>query len=512
MGDEKIELLKPKGPAKWNKRSAFILAAIGSAVGLGNVWRFPFVCYENGGGAFLIPYLVAIITAGIPLMILEFSLGHKMASGAPISFGKAHKKSEWVGWVMVIVGFIITVYYAVIMSWCFNYVFQAVNSLGWGDSPGEFFNQTLLQITDGPGSIGGLSWPLVIGLVLTWGAIYFAIRKGARSVGKVVLLTVPLPWLLLVVMSIRGATLEGSAAGLNYFLNPDWSALLDPSVWLSAYGQVFFSFSLAFGVMITYASYLPRKADINNNAVIISLSDAATSFLAGLTVFATLGFLAQSGHQSVGEVMTAGPGLVFAVYPTIFNQMPFWPGFFAAIFFIMLLLLGIDSAFSLVEAKAEAWITKLGLRRKPTLLVICTIAMLMGLFFATGSGLYWLDIVDNFLNKFGLILGGLFECIVLGWLYGSKKLREYANKQSEIRIGRWWDFLIKYFTPLILIVTFGLDLYRTISEGYGGYPDWAVFVGGWCVVALIFILSFLFSRIRTRKREGADLEGGEADA
>ncbi len=501
------KLLDSGPPAKWNRRSAFILAAIGSAVGLGNVWRFPFVCYENGGGAFLIPYLVALLTAGIPLMILEFSLGHKMASGAPMSFFKARKNAEWVGWLMVLVGFVITAYYAVIMSWCFNYLFQSF-SLGWGSDPSGFFTDKLLHLSSGPDELGGLNWPLVAGLALTWIAIYFAIRKGAKSVGKVVLVTVPLPWLLLLILAVRGTTLEGAGAGLNYFLNPDWSKLLDPGVWLAAYGQIFFSLSLAFGVMITYASFLPRKSDINNNAIIISLSNCATSFLAGITVFSTLGFLATGAHQTVAGVMASGPGLVFAVYPAILNQLPFWPGFFAAIFFIMLLTLGIDSAFSLVEASAEAWVNKLGLKRKPVLITVCIIAFAFGLLFATDGGLYWLDIVDNFINKFGLILGGLFECIVLGWLYGARKLREYANRDSEIKTGRWWDFLVKYFTPAILVVTFGMDLVKTITEPYGGYPDWALFAGGWGVVALVFVLSFVFMRLRTNKNRALAGEGG----
>ncbi len=503
----KPKLLDSGSPVKWNRRSVFILAAIGSAVGLGNVWRFPFVCYENGGGAFLIPYLVALLTAGIPLMILEFSIGHKMAAGAPFSFFKARKNSEWVGWLMVLVGFVITAYYAVIMSWCFNYLFQSF-SLGWGSDPGTFFSEKLLRVSEGPGQLGGLNWPLVLGLGLTWIAIYFAIRKGAKSVGKVVLVTVPLPWLLLLILAVRGVTLEGAGAGLNYFLNPDWSKLLDPGVWLAAYGQIFFSLSLAFGVMITYASFLPRKSDISNNAVIISLSNCATSFLAGITIFSTLGFLAVGGHHTVAGVMESGPGLVFAVYPTILNQLPFWPGFFAAIFFIMLLTLGIDSAFSLVEASAEAWIKKLGLKRKPVLITVCVIAFTFGLLFATEGGLYWLDIVDNFINKFGLILGGLFECFVLGWLYGARKLREFANRNSEIKIGRWWDFLIKYFTPVILVVTFSMDLFRTITEPYGGYPNWALFVGGWGVVALVFVLSFVFMRIRANNKEALAAPGG----
>ena len=199
---------------RWDSRTGFVLAAVGSAVGLGNVWRFPYICYKNGGGAFLIPYLVALLTAGIPLLILEYALGHKMQAGAPKSFENVSEKSGYIGWWAVFAGFGIVTYYAVIMAWCFGYLIHSL-SVAWGANAESFFHGTFLQLSSGPGDLGSIRWPVLAGLAATWISILLIIHKGVKSVGKVVLVTVPLPLLLLVIMVIRGVTLPGAAEGLR---------------------------------------------------------------------------------------------------------------------------------------------------------------------------------------------------------------------------------------------------------------------------------------------------------
>ncbi|MBN1755052.1 sodium-dependent transporter, partial [bacterium] len=272
---------------RWNNRFSFIMAAVGSAVGLGNVWRFPFVAYKSGGGAFLIPFFIALFTAGIPLMILEYAIGQKMQGSAPFSFFKAsakisHKKPfslipssddvearqfhpnwEWVGWWALLVGSVISFYYAVIMSWAWNYLFHSI-SVSWHGDEANFFYNTFLRLSEGPGHLGGISIPVVLGLALTWVLIYWIICKGVARVGKVVLITVPLPVILMIILVIRGLTLPGAMTGLSYYLTPDFAKLADPNVWLAAYSQVFFSLSLGFGIMIAYASYMPKYSEITN--------------------------------------------------------------------------------------------------------------------------------------------------------------------------------------------------------------------------------------------------------
>ena len=485
---------------RWSNRIVFLLAAIGSAVGLGNVWRFPYVCYQNGGGAFLIPYFVALITAGIPLMILEYGIGQMMDSSAPLSFAKIKERYEWVGWWALLIGFIVMAYYTVIMSWCFSYLIYSLD-LNWGDSAQNFFFKNFLGLSAGHKYIGGIRLPIFLGLIVTWFCIFLCIIKGAKSVGKVVMITVPLPVICLGILVIRGLTLPGAMGGLKFYLTPNFKILLRPSVWLAAYSQVFFSLSLGFGVLIAYASYLPKKSDIVNNAFITSLADAGISFFAGFAVFSTLGYLAQSIGVGVKEVVTSGPGLAFVTYPTIIRLLPFGASFFGVLFFIMLLTLGIDSAFSLVEAVVAGGIDKWGISRKKANILVCIMAFLSGLIFTTQAGLYWIDVVDHFITNFGLVMIGLAECIIIGYVLGAEKIRKYINENSDFPIGTWWSILIKIVTPLILVVLILKSLWNEIKIPYEGYPQWVLFIGGWGVVVLAIIIAYLLMKMRAKNKE-----------
>ncbi len=480
---------------RWSHRSAFILAAIGSAIGLGNIWRFPYVCYKYGGGAFLIPYLIALFTTGIPLMILEFSLGHKMNAAAPTAFAKVKKKYEWIGWFALGVSFVITCYYAVIMGWAANFLKFSLTQ-EWGQTYAEtkeFFNGDFLGLSKSVGHFGSIKGWIVLALVFCWIWILASVWEGAKTVSKVVYVTVLVPWAILIIFMIRGLTLPGAMEGLRYYLTPDFSALLNLEVWAAAYTQAFFSLTLGFGVMIAYASFLPRKTDLVNNAIIICLADAATAFVSGIVVFSTLGFYAGQESKAVADVVASGPGLAFVTYPAIINALPA-PRLFGALFFLMLLTLGIDSAFSLVEAVSAGILNKWKLSRKKVNFGIASIALVIGLVFCTGSGLYWLDIVDRFMNNFGLIIVALLECVVLGYFYNLEELRQYANSNSEIKVGRWWNFLIKIVTPLVLLVLLTYEIIDRIKGSYGDYPRWAEFVGGWLVLLLIAVVALLMAR------------------
>jgi len=269
----------------WGTRGAFVLAAIGSAVGLGNLWGFPYKLYSFGGGAFLIPYIIALILVGIPVMILEFSIGHYTQRAAPDAFKRGHKRFEIAGWWGIILAFVIITYYPVILAYCFSFLWYSIvgifngGELPWAGKGIEgvanakgFFADTYLGQTEGP-ALGAIRLNIVWPLIITWVTMYFCIFKGVRLVGRIVWLTVPLPWLMLLILAVRGLTLEGSMQGLVYYLDPVWSELAKPITWRYAFGQVFFSLSLAYGVMVTYASFLHRKSDLNNNAAIISIAD-----------------------------------------------------------------------------------------------------------------------------------------------------------------------------------------------------------------------------------------------
>ena len=480
----------------WDSRFAFIMAAIGSAVGLGNVWRFPYICYESGGGAFLIPYFVALFTAGIPLMILEFSVGHWARSSPPEAFKKIGKKWEWMGWWAVLVPFVIALYYVAVMAWCFSYMIYSLD-LRWGANA-ELFFKNFLGDTGSPAILGGVSVPVFLGLIVVWLCVFLILYKGVHRIGKIVVITVPLPTILLILLTIRGLTLPGAIEGISYYLTPNFSRLLDVNVWLAAYAQVFFSLGVAQGIMITYASFLKKKSDITNNAVIISLADAGTSFLAGFTVFSVVGYLAASQGVGITELGIGGPTLTFITYPTAISLLPFAAAFFGMIFYIALLTFGIDSAFSMVEPIVSGIHGKWKISKARATGIMCIVGFLISLIFATGSGLHWLDIADHFIANFGLVMIGLVECLILGWMYKLSKLRDHANKTSELHLGRWWDYLIKFAIPFVLFILLAAAVINNIINPYLGYPWWIIVLGGVAPCLSIFLLSFVFMKIKKR--------------
>ena len=511
----------------WGSRSSFVLAAVGSAVGLGNLWGFPYKVYANGGGAFLIPYVLAMGLIGIPLLILEFSLGHMTQRAAPNAFRAASRRTEPIGWWGTILSFIIITYYAVILAWCLSYLIVCVQGifsggeLPWANKGVEgvknYFKFTYRnawtdkELAAGTGTkawaLGALRMPIVWSLIAVWALMYLCIFRGVKAVSKVVLLTVPLPWIMLLILTVRGLTLPGAGRGLAFYLEPNWADLLKPETWRWAFGQMFFSMSLAFGVMITYASFLHRKSDINNNAAIIGLADMGTSFIAGVAIFATLGGMSYAtsltGHPvAVENVVASGPDMSFKAFPYVLAQLPY-SAWFGAIFFIALITLGIDSAFSITESVLASLIDKTGWNRNLTLIALSLVGFGVGLAYCTRGGLSWVGAMDNFIcGPFGIALLGLLECLVLGWTYRIGRLREHANELSDWKVGRWWDVIIRYVAPVVLSALFVWSLLDQASTKQGlirdsaGDLNWPVIVGlGFAILApvLSVVLSFIRS-------------------
>ena len=472
------------------------MAAVGSAVGLGNVWRFPYVAYTSGGGAFLIPYFVALFTAGIPMLILEMGIGQRMQKGAPLAFGAIRKPLQWFGWWAAGLSAGIVIYYSTILAWSWVYLWHSL-TLPWGDKPEVFFVENVLQRSSGPGELG---WPvlsLVIGMAITWLTIYLILRKGVRNVSKVVMVTVPLPMLLLLVLLIRGLTLPGAMDGIRFFLTPDFSKLTDIRIWLRAYGQIFFSLSLASGVMIGYGSYLGKKAEITNSAFITGLANCGTSFFAGFVVFSMLGYLAKVQGVPVSDVTASGTGLAFVAFPTAISQLPALNSLFGLIFFIALLTLGIDSAFALQEAFTTGFYDKWHISPQKLAGIFVLFAFPVSLLFVTRGGFYWFDIVDKWICDFGLVISGLIQCLAVGFLYPIHEFRDYLNAQSEIRVGKLWIWALRYITPGILVVILVGNLSQEITEKYAGYPRWATLIGGWGTLLFWVILGYLLWKRRS---------------
>ncbi|UUV17915.1 sodium-dependent transporter [Fusobacteria bacterium ZRK30] len=484
---------KEENRGQWGSRSGFILAAIGSAIGLGNIWRFPYVAASNGGGAFLIPYLIALFTAGIPLLILEFAMGHKIRSSVPGVFAKLNRKYEALGWFQTLISFFIATYYVVIIGWSFSYLFFAFTG-AWGTDTKAFLFGDYLQLTDSPMNLGGLNLKVAAPVLLVWGINYGVLRLGIKNgLEKANKIFMPLLVVALLIIVVRGVTLPGAMAGLDYFFTPDFSKLTDPKVWLAAYGQIFYSLSICFSIIIAYASYLPRKSDIVNNAFMTGLGNCSFSLISGIGVFSILGFMAQTQGVSVAEVSTAGVGLAFIVFPEAINQLPGMNGLIGGIFFSTLIFAGLSSSMSIMEAVVAAISDKFKLTRVQALNRFTLASGALSLLVATNGGLYVLDIVDYATNQYGIVIAGILELVILGWVFNLESVRVYVNELSDFTVGKWWVWAIKG-TSFILVVMLALKIKGEIISPYGGYSLTALGVYGLGVMIIMTIGAFILTK------------------
>jgi NSS family neurotransmitter:Na+ symporter len=493
------------GREQWGTRAGFILAAIGSAVGLGNIWRFPYVAYENGGGAFFLPYLFALLTAGIPLLIMEFTLGHKYRGSAPLSYARMNRKTEWIGWWQVAIAFVIATYYAVIIAWAMSYTYFAFNQR-WGEDTGGFLMNDYLQRVDlvtggGPGDIGalvpGVFIPLVLVWIITLGVLFKGIKRGIEIANRIF---IPLLVVMFFIIVIRAITLEGAMAGLDAFFKPDWSEIMSPGVWVAAYGQIFFSLSIAFAIMITYSSYLAKKSDITNNAFITGFSNSSFELLAGIGVFAALGFMANASGVAVADVASAGIGLAFVVFPEIINTFPGMNGLFGVLFFGSLVLAGLSSLISIVETFVSAVQDKFKFSRRKAVAIGGGLSALISILFATQGGLFFLDAADYFINTFGIALAGLVSVITVSWF--TKKLPElqtHADGVSDFRLGAWWKYCLSIVTPIVLGYMFIQNTIENLTSNYEGYSSAFLFGSGWLVAIGALVIGFIFAKVKWQK-------------
>ncbi len=487
----------------FSSRRVFIFAAIGSAVGLGNLWRFPYVAYENGGGAFLIPYLVALLTAGIPFLLLDYGIGHKYRGSAPLSFARMRRGAEGLGWWQVGICFLIAVYYAAVLAWAVRYTFFSVNQ-AWGSKPEDFFFGEFLQAGE-PGVSATPVWGVLLPMLVVWAVVIGVLLLGVqRGIGATAAVAIPILIVTFSILVLRSLFLPGAAAGLDSFFTPEWSALLEPSVWGAAFGQIFFSLSIGFGIMITYASYVDRDTDMPGSAVVIGLSNSGFELLAGIGVFAALGFLAQAGGVAVDEVAKGGIGLAFVAFPAIISEAPFG-AVIGVLFFSSLVIAGLTSLISIIEVVISAVRDKFELTRKiATLVVALPMAVLSVLFFSTTSGVFVLDIMDHFLNQFGILLVAVVSMLVVAW--GARALPTLAaclNDGGSIPVGVWWRALIGVVTPIALIAVLLAAFWTDLRKPYGDFPMWMLLVFGWG--AVVAVAAFGFAAAQVPWRSGTDL-------
>jgi NSS family neurotransmitter:Na+ symporter len=470
----------------WGTRVGFILAAIGSAVGLGNIWRFPGVAYENGGGAFMVPYLVALLTAGIPLLIMEFTIGRKHRGSAPVAFRRLNRNAEVIGWWQVAISIVIAVYYAAIIAWAAWYAFFSIGQQ-WGADPETFLFGDFLKMSPDLYDFGSWQPGLLLAIAGVWAftlwVIGAGVKKGIETTSKIF---IPLLLLMFGVLVVQALTLDGATAGLNAFFTPDWDALIDePKVWLNAYGQIFFSLSIGFGIMITYASYLKKKSDITTSALTVGFANSSFEILAGIGVFSALGFMALQSGTPVDEQVSTGLGLAFVAFPTIINTLPYGAGLFGVLFFASLVVAGWTSLVSIVQVPVAAMEDRFGWgRKKATAIFGGAMAVVSIVLMPAANGLMLLDVSDYFINQYGIVVAALVSIVVVVWvLWKWTELRNNANATSTFKVGPVWLVCLGVITPIVLAIILFLNIRDLVTADADspllGYRTYQAF--GWAV-------------------------------
>lgn len=486
----------------WSNRSGFILAAVGSAIGLGNIWRFPYVAYENGGGAFLVPYLIALVTAGLPLLFLDYIVGQKYRGGAPIAYKRMIKSAESIGWWQVLVCSVIAIYYASVLSWAGNFMIFSFGQQ-WGDDTEAFFFNTYLQNAD---SLEFVFVPkLFIGLVIVWALaltiLYGGVKKGVEFANRIFIPLLLIMFFGLVFQSLR---LPGAIDGLNAFFTPNWGAMLDPKVWLAAYGHIFFSLSIGFGIMLTFASYLKPNANLTASGLVVGLANSSFEILAGIGVFAALGFMAQATGVPISEVVGSGIGLAFIAFPKLISSLGSSGDIVGFLFFGSLVIAGITSIISILEVPIAAFKDKFGWSRNKAVTIIGGSCALISIaLFSTENAITFVDIIDNFANNIGIVVGALLSIVWITWLNRSvlPGLVHHVNRISSIKLGSTWIFMLTIVTPISLLIALVLTLKSLLTEGYGDYPLMTQMIFGWGIVVIFALGAFLLTSLKGKNEE-----------
>lgn len=479
--------------ATFSGRQAFIMAAIGSAVGLGNIWRFPYATYENGGGAFIIPYIVALLTAGIPLLFLDFAIGHRHRGGAPLSFRRLNKRFETFGWWQVMVNVIIGVYYAVVLGWAAIYTYFSFAKT-WGDKPADFFIGEFLKAGDIANGlsfefVGMVIGPLIAVWLISLVVLALGVEKGIAKSSSILMPVLVVMFLVLVVYSL---TLPGAAKGLDALFTPNWEKLAEPSVWIAAYGQIFFSLSICFGIMITYSSYLKKDSDLTGTGLVVGFANSSFEVLAGIGVFAALGFMATASGQEVSEVAKGGIGLAFIAFPTIINEAPLG-SVLGVLFFGSLTFAALTSFISVIEVIIAAIQDKLKLSRVAATFTVGLPMMLIStVLFGTTTGLPVLDVMDKFVNYFGIVAVAFASLVAIVAKGKLSTLGHHINKTSSFKVGTVWRLCVVITTGVLAFMVFS-EAIKVFNEGYEGYPSWFVNIFGWGMAGLLLVVAFILS-------------------
>ena len=459
-------MAKTKDKNEWGSNLSFLLAMIGSAVGLGNIWRYPYVLYSNGGGAFFIPYIVAILIMGIPFLILEYGVGYNFKSSFPKAVKSISNKWEYLGWFLPVAVFMILIYYSAILGWDGFYVIISAFK-GWGADPNAYFTGSFLQANDTLGGLGTfvpfVAIAMLVGWVIMWVISHTDLEKGLGRVSKVL---VPLLFAIMIFIVLFSLTLPGAGIGLAELYNPDWSLLLNFNIWMAAFGQMIFSLSLGMSIAFTYASYTQDDSDLVSNALWVTVANCGFENFAAIGVFSILGYMSLQSGVAVPDLVTQGTGLVFIVYPTVFNVLGDWASVIGPLFFFTVYLAGLTSILSTIEPLSFSIQNKFGWSRNKTMTILCVFGAAVSMIYATAMGSYILGIADTFVNQIAILIGVIFECIIFAWIFKAENIIPKLNAKSKsIKLGKWWLVVVKYVLPIFIAIVWVGGILEVISSG-----------------------------------------------
>uniref|UniRef100_A0A671VZN9 Transporter n=1 Tax=Sparus aurata TaxID=8175 RepID=A0A671VZN9_SPAAU len=501
----------------WTRQMDFIMSCVGFAVGLGNVWRFPYLCYKNGGGVFLIPYLLIVFIGGIPVFFLEIALGQFMKQGG-VSAWNIAPLFKGLGLASMVIVFFCNTYYIMILVWGLYFLFHSFTTpLPWAtcghpwntlnctqdfrrachnrstgqqalpSSFWEYVIMTLLRLSGGLHEPGDISYEMVLCLIAVWIIVYFCMWKGVKSTGKVVYFTALFPYLVLVVLLAHGVTLPGAIDGIVYYLKPDWSKLGEAQVWIDAGTQIFFSYAIGLGALTALGSYNRFHNNCYQDAFLLAIINSGTSFFAGFVVFSVLGFMAAEQGVDISKVAESGPGLAFIAYPKAVTLMPLAP-LWAALFFFMLLILGLDSQFVGVEGLITGIMDMLppksalgSLRREVVAAICCVICFLIDMSMVTEGGMYVFQLFDYYsASGITLLWQAFWECVVIAWVYGADRFMDDVARMIGYQPLPYMKWCWSYITPFVCVAVFLFHVVNYKPLKYNNvytYPLWGEALG-----------------------------------
>ncbi|ELT92205.1 hypothetical protein CAPTEDRAFT_170589 [Capitella teleta] len=514
----------------WARKFDFLLACVGFSIGFGNVWRFPFLCYKNGGGAFLIPYLICVVVGGVPLFFLEVAIGQFMAQGG-VNAWLIVPLFQGVGYACTVIVFFLNCYYNVILAWALYYLFASFTTeLPWDscgnswntynctmtrnsslvginttfvngtelpykaiDPTTEYWENKVLAISDGIDQPGNIKWDLMLCLLLAWVIVYFCIWKGIKTSGKVMYFTATSPYVLMFILLIRGCTLDGAKKGILYYLVPDFKLMQDMGVWVDAGTQIFFSYSISLGALTALGSYNKWNHNSYIDSLLFASFNSGTSIFSGFVIFSVLGYMADKLGTTVADVAESGPGLAFIAYPAAVARMPVAP-LWSILFFIMLILLGLDSQFVGVEGLITPFMDAFPKlrekgKREGFIAILCFIQFMVGLSMVTNGGMYVFQLFDYYTGSRIILLVAFFECIAISYFYGVNRFYDNLEMMFGYRIDPWMKVSWVLLSPIFCMSVFVMSSinYSELSyerpSGDYKYPDWAVGIG-WFLASL----------------------------